>query len=131
MQTIFTCHQCKQEIAHESDFSTGYGIDKDGNKICFACCGENDKKELESLPIGGKTMHYLSMIDNKANTFREKYKLTNWPGTLEIRPYYARTGRHNIAGKRLDVWFKFDGKEFHGIQYGHNTQICHIKRIKN
>lgn len=122
MQTIFTCHQCKQEITHESDFSTGYGRDKDDNKICFACCGENDKKELLEMPIGGKTMLYL---DTK------EMKLTNWPGTLQIKLHNIRKGRHNIAGRRYDIWFQYGQNQFHGTQYGDMTQICHIKRIKD
>ena len=33
-------------IAVSNGFSTGYGTDKAGKRHCFACCGENDKKEL-------------------------------------------------------------------------------------
>jgi hypothetical protein len=53
-----------------------------------------------------------------------------WPGTLKIR-CGVRTGRHNIAGKRYDVWFVGpDGKNWHGVTYGDNTQICRVRRLK-
>jgi hypothetical protein len=120
MKHEFTCSQCCQQIAHEDKFSTGYGIDKDGHKVCFACCGVNDAKELETMPIKGKTILYL---DTKAKT------LSNWPGTFKIQLHYIREGRHNIAGKRYDAWFNYKGNEFHAVQYGNNTQIAHVKRI--
>lgn len=118
MTHSFTCFQCKENKTHESDFTTGYGNDKDGNKICFDCCGKNDLAELMNLPIGGKTTQY----------FNGK-QVINWPSTLKITPNYVKNGRHNIAGSRIDVWFGFDGLRFHGVQYGSNTQIIHIKRI--
>jgi hypothetical protein len=56
--------------------------------------------------------------------------LSNWPGTFKIQLHYIRIGRHNMAGKRYDVWFDYAGNDFHGVTYGDFTQICHIKRIK-
>ena len=117
----FTCSVCNEHKTHESSFSTGYGIDKLGNKVCFECCGKQDASELSSLPIGGKTILYLD-TKNKC--------ITNWPGTFKLNIGYIRTGKHNMAGKRYDVWFKYSGNVYHGTQYGDNTQICHIKRVK-
>lgn len=59
-----------------------------------------------------------------------KYDYVSWPGTLKIK-CHVRTGRHNIAGTRYDVWFTFNGKNFYGVTYGDKTQICHIRRIKD
>ena len=28
---------------------------------------------------------------------------------------------------RYDFWFKFGSREFHGVQYGNNTQIAYIR----
>ena len=57
-------------------------------------------------------------------------EVMNWPGTLRF-PAHVRKGRHNIAGSRYDVWFAGpDGFQWHGVQYGDNTQICHCKRTK-
>jgi hypothetical protein len=58
------------------------------------------------------------------------HELTNWPGSLSIQVRRIKTGHHNIAGKRYDVWFTFEGHEWHGVQYGDNTQICHCRKLK-
>lgn len=121
MKHEFICSQCGETKSHDSDITTGYGVDKDGNKVCYSCCGLNDAKELETLPMGGKTIHYLD-TKNKV--------ITNWPGSLKIPISHIREGRHNIAGKRFDTWFKYAGNQFHAVQYGTNTQIAHIKRVK-
>lgn len=55
---------------------------------------------------------------------------SNWPHTLVFRAH-GQVGRHNIAGKRYDVWFNGpDGYEWHGVTYGDWTQLCHCKRTK-
>ena len=56
--------------------------------------------------------------------------MSNWPGTLKFRVRYKRVGSHNLAGRRVDVWFTdSDGREWHGINYGHNSQLCHCRRL--
>jgi len=117
----FTCSVCHQHKTHESDFSTGYGKDKDGNIVCFECCGKQDEKQLAELPLKGKMSLYLDT---------NKKILTNWPGTLHISVPYIRKGKHNFAGKRYDTWFKYAGNQYHAVQYGDNTQIAHITRVK-
>jgi hypothetical protein len=57
-------------------------------------------------------------------------EVINWPGTLRIPVDYSSAGRHNIAGTRTDVWFRFGGAEWHGVTYGEMTQIVHCKRKK-
>ena len=119
MKHEFKCSQCGQNKVHESDFSTGYGKDKDGNIICYDCCGKNDASELINLPIGGKAIQYW---DGK--------NIKNWPSSLVIAPYYTKKGKHNIAGTREDIYFRFGGFNFHATQYGNISQIAHIKKIK-
>lgn len=119
MKHEFTCSKCGQHKIHESDISTGYATDKNDNKICFACCGLNDAKELDELQPKKKIIQYW---DGK--------EITNWPGTLKIKPYYTKKGRHNMAGTREDIYFKFHGRTFHAVQYGSNSQIAHIKLTK-
>lgn len=54
----------------------------------------------------------------------------NWPGSLEFR-CWTRTGNHNIARTRYDVWFYGpDGYIWYGVTYGEDTQLCHCKRTK-
>lgn len=142
--SVFTCDQCGEHKEHKSDFSTGYGKNDAGQKICFACCGVNDRRDLLSLPIGGKTWLYLSSeineeqaslnpLNYRSEGYREFYRefhVTNWPGTLKIKVHRPSQGRHNFAGKRYDIRFTLEGSRFHGVQYGDNTQVLHIKRIK-
>jgi len=123
--TKFTCHQCGQEKIYESNLTTGYGLDKDDNKTCYHCIGENEAKEMEGMKLGDKTVMYLVKGDDA------RYKVQNWPGSLTINIRSLKVGRHNWAHKRYDVWFSFKNKEFHGVTFGDMTQICHVKRVKN
>lgn len=117
MKTEFTCDRCKTTITHESDISTGYGVTPDGKKHCFMCCGEMDYQSLET--------------DNRITLYlTETCIITNWPGTLKIVPYRTKTGRHNIAGIRTDIWFKYKNNHWHGVTYGHNSQLLHCRRTK-
>ena len=120
-ETRFVCSECHKEIELQKSGGTGYGSDPvTGLKVCYACCGLRDAQEMRST---GKACLYLTSTNGAS-------KLTNWPGTLTIHPYRMTIGRHNIAGKRFDVWFSFEGQKWHGVQYGENTQICHCKRVK-
>lgn len=136
-----TCSQCKTQIDTTKYYtSTGYGIDEHGNKICFDCCGKNNYDMLENMPVGGKTTLYLTgeheytpietPVNGVCQVKRSKWYVTNWPGTLKIKVYYTRKGRHNIAGSRIDFWFCISGNHFHGVQYRENTEIAYIRRIK-
>ena len=114
------CSSCLKEIVPPANSGgTGYGMSKTG-PICYACCAIDDQKYMRET---GKIDLYLSKE-------RDTYKITNWPGTLKFEPTSYRTGKHNIAGSRVDVWFVFDGYWWHGVQYGEWTQICHCKRTK-
>jgi hypothetical protein len=119
MITEFICSQCNEHKKHESEISTGYGKDKNDNKVCFACCGLNDAKSLNELLPKEKICFYY------ANNL-----ICNWPNTLSIKPYHVRYGRHNIARTRQDIYFYFNGRNFHAVQYGSNSQIAHIKLLK-
>jgi len=116
----FDCVICGQSKPTQTDGGTGYAIDKDNNKICYACCGDRDKQELINLKPKEKTCMYLDGNN----------RLSNWPGTFVINNVRTRKGYHNIAGARIDVWFTYSTQNYHGVLYGHNTQICHIQRVK-
>lgn len=114
------CYQCNKEIIREEgSCGTGYGYDKDNNKICYACCGENDKQYLLEH---GKLSGYFSNMH-----------FTNWPGSFKIKAYYTRTSWHNFAGKngRTDFWLNFEGNHYWGVQIGSNNQCATIRKIKN
>lgn len=108
---------CGHPPSEHSNFTTGYGVDSEGRKHCYACCAERDKAEM--IKTGRATL-YLSGKE-----------VSNWPESLKFRVNYVRKGRHNMARVRYDVRFIGpDGKPWHGVQYGDNTQIVHCRRIK-
>lgn len=115
----FICTQCLQEKKYESDITTGYGKNSNGDKVCYQCIGENDDKHLSSMKVGEKVVLYL-----------HEGRVQNWPNTFSRLVYGLRTSRHNIAGKRYDFWFNHNGRQFHGVQFGDNTQVAHCKLLK-
>lgn len=123
MDNTVICSKCGQPCISDG-FGTGYGQNKEGVKTCYKCIGEIDLNELKTCEIGHKLWLYLSKRESG-------WEISNWPGSLKLKPFYTRTGHHNIARTRIDVWFSVEGKQFWGVRYGHNTEICHIKRIKN
>ena len=120
------CYSCKAKeildcghpVGKHDILTTGYGI-VHGKRLCFDCCADHERAEMSKT---GRGMLYLSTSGGTGT-------VSNWPGTLKV-PCGVRRGRHNIAGTRYDVWFKLDGRDWHGVQYGENTQICHCKRLK-
>lgn len=121
----FVCSTCKQELpARTEDGLFGnYGIDRNDQKQCYACIGKIEGMALANARKFEKFVHYLTKENGQ-------WRVTNWPGTLIIQLGYVKEGRHNIAGKRYDFWFRFSNREFWGVCYGDNTQIAHIRCIK-
>lgn len=110
---------------HES-FTCGYGVDKDRKTFCYACCAENDKKAM--VEDGRAALYLVSNKDHRSNV---EYYVTNWPGSLKFQVYHHRVGKHNIAGSRIDAWFKGpDGFVWHAKQYGTMSDVCYCKRTK-
>lgn len=110
--------------------STGYGVNKDGYKICYNCCGDIDKKQLSDLQPGDKMYLYLTSEKKELSYGIEtKHFVTNWPGTLKIN-CYVKEGYHNIARVQRSIWFSFNGKNYFGKQYGNYSEVCTVKRIK-
>ena len=125
VKTGFTCSRCELEILRkEGNCGTGYAVSHPtGEKTCYACCAAIDEAWMIEH---GKMTLYLSR-DEKDGL----WWVTNWPGTLAYKAYGMRRGEHNMARVRYDVWFCGpDGCEWHGVQYGDNTQLVHCKRTK-
>jgi hypothetical protein len=116
------CSRCGNPFV-ASEHTPGYGI-LDGQKVCYPCCGELDAIRLRNMNPGDRTTLYLDEKNGHPSA------VTNWPGTLTIPADSYAYGHHNIAGKRIDVWFAFEGRLFWGVNYGDNTQIVHVKRLK-
>ena len=114
----FHCVDCKSDKTHESDFTTGYAVLENEDKICYECAGKRDRQYMIDK---GKICLYL-----------DGDKVSNWPGSLTFKARNIQKGCHNMAGSRYDFWFAGpDGHVWHGVQYGDNTQIAHCKRTKN
>ena len=112
--------------------SVGYATDASGKTYCYDCCAAQDRDEMQRA---GKITLYLSFDDNSRPSdigryFHGNHKLTNWPGSLQIPIRCVKRGDHNMAGCRYDFWFTFKGREWHGVQYGDNTQLAHCRRLK-
>ncbi len=120
------CFKCGKTIAREKDsFGTGYGVNKEGHKICYECCAKND---VENMDKDGKYILYLIIVNNGTSNYA---KVTNWPSSLVFDNLEYRVGGHNWGLKRYDVWFTdHKRKQWHGYTIGDNTQICHCKRLK-
>ena len=140
---MFHCSVCGKDKPVQTAGGTGYGYDDQERIICYECCADQDRTTMIQT---GRITLYLTcepaskMLHNgrpfTAATLshgpgrKAAGELTNWPGTLRFK-CGTRVGRHNIAGVRYDVWFTGpDGYEWHGVQYGDNTQICRCKRTK-
>jgi hypothetical protein len=103
-----------------TDYTPGYGTDAEGKTHCFPCCSKNEQALLERM---GRGVLYLVEKDGRR-------ELTDWPGVFRVPVLACHIGRHNFASKRYDVWFRMPSDPFiwHGVTYGDNTQICHIRR---
>lgn len=139
--------ECGHPESPHSDITRGYGTNKDGKRHCYACCAEHDKADMiatgratlylcgvdvppEGSERGGMASQGPSMIPSQRPKVRRWY-VKNWPGSLSFPVRHMRKGRHNMARSRYDVWFTGpDGTEWHGVQYGENTQILHCRRVK-
>ncbi len=124
MQTadMTICDRCGSRC-EGAGIGSGYGRTTEGLHHCYPCCGEVDRERMKA---DGRATLYLARVNNGPNGF----ELTNWPGTLRIPVRYSSTGRHNMARTRRDVYFTFEGREWHGTQYGENTQLCHCRAMK-
>ena len=139
----FRCSVCGEIKPVQTEGGTGYGYDANGFVVCYACCGKQDREDM--IRTGKATLYLTCEPASKMRLNGRPYtpstlsqgtgrnragKVSNWPGTLEF-PCTTTVGRHNIARTRYDAWFTGpDGKPWHGVTYGDNTQICHCKRLK-
>lgn len=138
---------CGHKPSPHSSFTTGYGTDATGKTHCYACCAARDKAGM--IETGRATLYLIgrdvppegneaagfatrgSGFSKEDRTKLKRWYLTNWPGSLSFPVRFMRQGAHNMARVRYDAWFTGpDGKNWHAVQYGDNTQIAHCRRIK-
>lgn len=97
----------------------GYFIyDENGHTVCIGCSIEIIKEEM--IQEGKYTLYY------------SKNQISDVTGNLKFETLKKKiSGSHNIAKRRVDVWFKGpDNKIWWGVQYGVWNEILHCKRTK-
>lgn len=107
--------------------ASGYALTRDDVKICYDCAGYVDAMQMEAT---GRAVMYLAEHPDR---YLGTYVVTNWPGTLRIGCHRYRTSKGRGFGgsyPRVDVWFSFQGAEWHGIHMGNNNTIIRVKRLK-
>lgn len=147
------CHECRAPLPVTSEgCGTGYGCGKAESiaahrdapalkkgetlerspAICYPCCGKRDEADMRET---GRAVLYLNReaIAPAMHAMQSPlwcYYASNWPGTLKIRIGGAvRHSRNNFGAQRTDVWFKWDGADWHGVNVG-DGQILRCKRLK-
>lgn len=130
----FTCSVCLKDLTHESDHTTGYGVNSDDQKVCFVCCGVTDREDMIKT---GRAIMYITGDHDSFNPqergvrFIPK-KITNWPETLSFDVLSWSRGSHNWGIPRYDVWFKGpDDQVWYGVHMGNWTQLIHCRRTKH
>jgi hypothetical protein len=126
----FRCIDCDQDKPIQTDGGTGYATLPNGDRVCYGCIANRDRVTMIKLGHGNHLPLYLSRKSiHKRND--GTWKVGNWPDTLSFPIQRITEGRHNIAGKRYDVWFYGpDGHIWHGVQFGEMTQIIHCRRTR-
>lgn len=80
------------------------------------------KAEVEAMKGSGRGLLYRRTIDSRIN-------VGTWDGSKNFPVTCCRESWHNMAGKRFDYWFNFDGSRWHGVNIG-NNDIVRVKRCK-
>lgn len=124
--TTHTCTVCKQTKTY-TGLGSGYGEDSEGNKVCYECCGKQDKEWMQKE---GKILLYLTTEPAWKGAGYGTAYISNWPDSLKFTGRYRR-GRHNIARYQYNVKFTGpDGFIWTGRTVGDMTQVCHCRRTK-
>lgn len=114
------CGQCGAPFM-ASGFGKGYGVRPDGMRICYACCADNDRKDMVQYRRAT-----LYLVKRGAGHY-----VTNWPGTLSFPVTQVQRFRHPFAREAWLAYFKGpDGKLWSAKNIG-DSQIAHCRALKN
>lgn len=129
-----TCSMCKAHI-----FPKKFGVVYKGKRkqyLCFGCCADVDRERMKNEGKATMYLQYVSPCHNPQftsggiNLTASEYVVSNWTGSLTMVTTKVQVGRHNMTGRRWDVWFRMNDQKWWGVSYGNNTQLLHCKRIK-
>lgn len=118
------CDDCGKSIT-PMGVAAGFALMPRGDHVTYLCYKCTANHEKETMRSTGKIDLYL-VGDGKAQPF----KVSDFSGHLTFKPTRVSVGKHNVASKRWDVWFRFENETWHGVCYGNSTQVLHCKRIK-
>lgn len=111
---------CGHTPSDHSEISTGYGEDSQGRKFCYEDAGIQD---LNTMFEEGRITLYVTKEDGQ-------YFVTNWPGSLKFKAQgQTRNNAGGFGSQRTDVWFDFDGSQWHGVNRG-DSQLTSCRRTK-
>lgn len=111
---------CGHPPSKHENFTTGYGIDRDGKKHCYDCCA---RIERESMIESGRSVLYLN---------EKTRKITDWAGHLSFDVPVLWHTRHNWYMVDHVTYVRFvgpDGKVWTGKHLGDNDLI-YCRRTK-
>lgn len=110
-------------------FAPGGKVEMDPDQIK----GHNaqlDVQTVEAMKATGQAVLYLHRSRVCADGFKRDHVGT-WTGGQCWPVQNQNTSRHNIGGKRLDLWFVGpDGQNWHGVNIGDND-IVRCRRNKS
>ena len=83
------------------------------------------RARLASMNANGRALLYL--VDGGTNG--DGMMVQDWSGVLRIKPDRVRRGRHNIGRTRWDVWFRYEGQRWHGVNIWDNQilRCCAVR----
>lgn len=136
--------ECGHPESPHRDFTRGYGTWENGDRFCYACCAERDRKDM--IETGRATLYLVERIEKrplqnagyyglaeKDSTVDVKtYYVTNWPGSLEFKARHIDYKKYGggFGSQRTDAWFTGpDGKAWHAVNRG-DSQIARCRRLK-
>lgn len=139
--STIACAQCSKPITPEpGSCGTGYGIDRQDRKVCYACCAENDRAEMIAT---GRMGLYLTVPESALKreewnrvvgmqTNHPDIKVSNWPGSLAFKAC-ARRIKGSAFGRPISGYYAWfvgpDGYVWSGRNMG-DSQIIRAKRTR-
>lgn len=86
------------------------------------------RREIEAMKTAGRGILYLFYTKEQAGNRHLPSHVGTWASSADERfAITYRTSRNNWGAKRTDVWFRFDGSIWHGVNIGDND-IVRCKR---
>jgi hypothetical protein len=117
IETIRTykCELCNRDDGIEDDIKYFY---HDDLMVCESCITDIDKSEITGASI--------------MNLYLDGSRLSNGSNTFYVDIDIVKKSDNKMFGTRYDMWFKYDGKNWHGVKMGNdyfNVVKCKVKKI--